>query len=124
MSFNYHSISCLFFLGIEIYVYIYVLDSAVLQYIDIFARIFLDVACVGSLCGIFWLEYFDRLIVWAAPTGIFWLSAAPVCQVVLACFVNLSQKPAAEKVTNNQLYSVARFNIIFSLKIQLKPRSC
>ena len=27
MSFNYHSISCLFFLGIEIFVYIYVLDS-------------------------------------------------------------------------------------------------
>ena len=74
----------------------------------ILAKIFLFVAFVGSLCGIFWLEYFGRLIVWAASTGIFWLSAAPVCQVVLACFVNLSQKPPAEKVTNNQPYSVAR----------------
>ena len=111
--------------------FIYLLDIArmlfeqpVLQYIAVFARIFLYIACGGSLCGIFWLEYFGRLSVWAASTGIFWLSAAPVCQVVLACFVNLSQKPAAEKVTNNQLYSVARLTIKFSLKIQLKPCTC
>ena len=41
---------------------------------------------------------------WIGCVGIFWLSAAPVCQVVLACFVNLSQKAAAKKVTNNQVY--------------------
>ena len=55
--------------------FIYLLDIArmlfeqpVLQYIAFFARIFLYIACGGSLCEIFWLEYFGRLIVWAAST--------------------------------------------------------
>ena len=111
--------------------HIFLLDSArmlfeqpVLQYI----AFLLEYSCMllvwAVSSGLFCLEYFGRLVVWAASTGIFWLSAAPVCQVVLACFVNLSQKPAAEKVTNNQLYSVARLTIKFSLKIQLKPCTC
>ena len=43
---------------------------------------------------------------WIVCVGIFCLSAAPaaVCQVVLACFVNLSQKAAAKKVTNSRVY--------------------
>ena len=95
-------------------------EQPVLQYI----AFLLEYSCMllvwAVSSGLFCLEYFGRLVVWAASTGIFWLSAAPVCQVVLACFVNLSQKPAAEKVTNNQLYSVARFNIKFSLKILIE----
>ena len=80
MFWMWNSIIIFFFLGIEIHVYIYVLDSArllfehpVLQYKAIFARIFLYIACGGSLCGIFWLEDLGRLIVCAASTGIFWL---------------------------------------------------
>ena len=42
---------------------------------------------------------------WIFYVWIFWLSpAAAVCQVVLACFVNFSQKAAAKKVTNNRVY--------------------
>ena len=51
---------------------------------------------------------------------IFWISAAPVCQVVLACFVNLSQKAGAKKVTNNRAY-LPNIDTAANMKFVLKP---